>query len=469
MLNFWQNHKDKLIKHPISLKNQEEFFLNAADFGANFTWGVSTAAYQIEGGHSTHNKGQSIWDTFTKKKNTIRNGEHADISCDFYSKYEQDILLMKSMNITNFRFSISWPRILPQGVGSVNEHGIAFYTKVIDCCLANGITPWVTLYHWDLPQALEDKGGWTNRAIIGWFSEFVKTCAVAFGTKVKHWMVLNEPMVFTGAGYFLGVHAPGKKRLKNFLPAVHHAVLCQAEGGRLLRQMVPNATIGTTISCSQITPYRSNKRDKKTAIKVDALLNRLFIEPALGLGYPVNDAPILKRLQPYIHSNDMERCVFDFDFIGVQNYTREKVKHSFYVPYIQAKIVKAGKRNVKTTLMDWEVYPPSIFNMIEKYSAYPQIKKIIITENGAAFKDEIIQNDVDDKDRLDFLKSYIGQVYKAKQQGLNIHGYFIWTFIDNFEWAEGYYARFGLVYVNFKTLKRTLKSSGKWFAKFLAK
>lgn len=450
------------------MKNQEEPFLKASDFGNDFTWGVSTAAYQIEGGHANHGKGPSIWDTFTKRKNSIRNGDHAEISCDFYSRYEKDILLMKSMNIKNFRFSISWPRVLPQGIGKVNEQGVAFYTKVIDCCLTNGITPWVTLYHWDLPQALEDKGGWTNRAIIDWFSEFTTVCATAFGNKVKHWMVLNEPMVFTGAGYFLGVHAPGKKRLKNFLPAVHHAVLCQAEGGRILRKLVPDAAIGTTFSCSKITPYRNNERDKRTATKVDALLNRLFLEPALGLGYPVDDAPILKRLQPYMQPNDINRCNFDFDFIGIQNYTREKVKHSFYVPYIQAKIVKASKRNVKTTLMDWEVYPPSIFHMIEKYSAYPQIKKIIITENGAAFEDYMNNEEVADKDRLDFIKNYIGKVYKAKKQGLNIHGYFIWSFTDNFEWAEGYYPRFGLVHVNFSTLKRTIKSSGKWFAEFLA-
>lgn len=450
------------------MKNQEESFLNATDFGDDFTWGVSTAAYQIEGGHSSFGKGPSIWDTFTKRKKTIRNGDHAEISCDFYNRYENDILLMKSMNIKNFRFSISWPRILPQGIGTVNEAGIVFYTKVIDCCLKNGITPWITLYHWDLPQALEDKGGWTNRTIIDWFTGFTTVCATAFGNKVKHWMVLNEPMVFTGAGYFLGVHAPGKKRLKNFLPAVHHAVLCQAEGGRILRKIVPDAIIGTTFSCSQITPYRNNERDKRTASKVDALLNRLFIEPALGLGYPTLDAPILKRLQPYIHPNDIALCKFDFDFIGIQNYTREKVKHSFYVPYIKAKIVKASKRNVKTTLMDWEVYPPSIHHMIKKYSAYSQIKKIIITENGAAFKDHMSKGEILDEDRRHFLQSYLGQVLKAKQEGLNIHGYFVWTFTDNFEWAEGYFPRFGLVHVNFKTLKRTIKASGKWFSKFLA-
>ncbi|HAF76771.1 MAG TPA: beta-glucosidase, partial [Maribacter sp.] len=419
------------------MREQEEFFLNAHEFGKNFTWGVSTAAYQIEGAYDTHGKGPSIWDTFTTKPNTVLNGDNANVSCDFYHKYKEDILLMKSMNIDNYRFSISWTRILPNGIGSVNEPGIQFYNNVIDFCLEQGITPWVTLYHWDLPQVLEDKGGWTNRNIIQWFSEFTSLCATSFGDRVKHWMVLNEPMVFTGAGYFLGVHAPGKKRLKNFLPAVHHAVLCQAEGGRLLRKLVPNAQIGTTFSCSQISPYRQNNRDKKTAVLVDALLNRLFIEPALGLGYPTKEAPVLKKLQPYIQPTDMEDCLFDFDFIGIQNYTREKVRYSLLVPYIRAKIVKASKRNVPTTLMDWEVYPPSIYNMIKKYSSYPQIKKIIITENGAAFKDSIDGEIINDIARVNYLQRYLNQVLKAKKEGLNIHGYFVWTFTDNFEWAEG--------------------------------
>ena len=328
------------------MKKQGETFLNASDFGENFTWGVSTAAYQIEGGHDAQGKGRSIWDNFTANSKNIQNGDNAHVSCDFFNKYKEDILLMKSMNIDNFRFSISWTRILPNGVGTVNNEGIDFYNDVINFCLEQKITPWVTIYHWDLPQALEDKGGWTTRAIIEWFSEFVTICANAFGDRVKNWMVLNEPMVFIGAGYFLGVHAPGKKGLKNFLPAVHHSVLCQAEGGRLLRKLIPQAHIGTTISCSQITPFRKNKRDKATAIKVDALLNRLFIEPTLGLGYPTEEAPILKKLSRYIRPNDMENCKFDFDFIGIQNYTREKVKYSIFVPYIRAKIVKAGKRNV---------------------------------------------------------------------------------------------------------------------------
>jgi beta-glucosidase len=443
------------------------FNLTAQDFGNDFVWGVSTAAYQTEGAHNIDGKGASIWDAFTSQKGNIYQNENANTAVDFYHKYKEDILLMKAMNIKNFRFSISWSRLIPNGIGDINPEGMAFYNRVIDFCLECGITPWVTLYHWDLPLALEQKGGWTNRAVLDWFENYTTLCANQFGDRVKHWMVLNEPMVFTGAGYFLGVHAPGKKRLKNFLPAVHHAVLCQALGGLILRKLIPNSIIGTTFSCSQITPYRNTTKDILAAEKADALLNRLFIEPLLGLGYPIEKAPVLKRIEAYIKPEDLKNAVFDFDFIGVQNYTREVVKHSYYVPYINAKIIKASKRGVKTTLMDWEVYPKSIYNMIKQFNQYKNIKKIIITENGAAFTDTLENEKINDVERVHYYQTYLQQIHKAKKEGLNVEGYFAWTFTDNFEWAEGYRPRFGLVYVDFKTQQRIVKASGEWFRGFL--
>ena len=446
---------------------QQNINLTSQDFGTDFVFGVSTAAYQIEGAHAIHDKGASIWDYFTSKKGNILNNQHGQIACDFYNKFEEDILLMKSMNIKHFRFSLAWSRIMPNGTGTVSADGIYFYNRVINCCLKCGITPWVTLYHWDLPQALQEKGGWVNRAIMHWFEDYAKVCATHFGDRVKHWMVLNEPMVFTGAGYFLGVHAPGNKGLKNFLPAVHHAVMCQAIGGKVLRALVPNATIGTTFSCSQVTPFRNTPKDVLATKKADALLNRLFLEPSLGLGYPTKYVPVLKRIEAYVKSYDLENAVFDFDFVGVQNYTREVITHSYFVPYLKAKIVKASKRNVKTTLMDWEVYPPSIYNMIHKFNQYKGVKKVIITENGAAFTDELINGEVNDTERLEYIQSCLVQVHKAKSDGLNVEGYFAWTFTDNFEWAEGYHPRFGLVYTNFYTQQRIVKASGKWYKQFL--
>lgn len=449
--------------------SQKKFNLKPHDFGEDFVFGVSTAAYQIEGAHNSDDKGASIWDEFTSKKGNTFNNHHGQIACDFYNKFEEDILLMKSMNIKNFRFSLAWSRIIPKGIGEVSKEGIDFYNRVIDFCLTCDITPWITLYHWDLPQALQDKGGWANREILFWFENYVQVCATYFGDRVKNWMVLNEPMVFTGAGYFLGVHAPGTRGLKNFLPAVHHAVLCQALGGRILRKLLRNAHIGTTFSCSQITPFRNTPRDIVAAKKADSLLNRLFIEPSLGLGYPTEHISALKRMETYIKPGDLKNAVFDFDFIGLQNYTREMVKHSFFIPYLGAKLVKASERNVKTTLMNWEVYPPSIYNMIRQFNQYEGIKKIIITENGAAFPDSMVNGAINDTERLEYLQSHLEQIYKAKKDGLNVEGYFVWTLTDNFEWTEGYHPRFGLVYTDFKTQKRIIKSSGKWYKGFLEK
>jgi len=221
--------------------------ISRADFGKDFNWGVSTAAYQIEGAYQKDGKGLSIWDLFTRKKGRIANNENANIACDFYHRYANDLALMRSMHIPHYRFSLSWSRIFPAGTGPVNNAGVDFYNRVIDFCLELEITPWITLYHWDLPYELEKKGGWVNREIVNWFCEYVQFCIRHFGDRVKNWIVLNEPMAFTGAGYFLGVHAPGKKGLSNFLAAAHHASLCQAEGGRLIRSESAGFTIGSSL------------------------------------------------------------------------------------------------------------------------------------------------------------------------------------------------------------------------------
>lgn len=441
--------------------------INKQLFGDDFAWGVSTAAPQIEGAHDVDGKGPSIWDVFSAKKGKIKNDADHYIACDFYNCYEQDIDLIKKLNIPNFRFSIAWSRIFPDGTGPVNQAGIEHYNKVIDYCLKQGIVPWVTIYHWDLPHALELKGGWTNRNIVDWFSEFVTVCANSFGDRVKHWMVINEPSVFTGAGYFFGIHAPGRKGLWNFLPAVHHATLCTAAGGKILRQLLPDAEIGTTFSCSYIEPYSDKPRDVSAAKRLDALINRLFIEPILGLGYPTADLSVLKGMEKYILSGDLDNLKFDFDFIGLQNYTREIAKFSFFTPYLQASLVKAENRNVPLTDMRWEVYPPSIYYMLKKFNAYPQIKKIYLTEGGAAFPDTVVDGRVDDPKRLQYLQDYLQQVLKAKNEGCKVSGYFVWTLTDNFEWAEGYHPRFGIIYVDFKTQQRIIKASGNWYGDLL--
>jgi beta-glucosidase len=441
--------------------------LKRALFGNEFHWGISTAAYQIEGAHNADGKGASIWDVFTQKKKKILHGHHGNEACDFYNRYPEDIRLIRHLHIPNLRFSLAWSRIFPLGTGAVNQPGVDYYNRLIDECLANGIQPWVTLYHWDLPDALEQKGGWTNREMLNWFSYYVEFCIRQFGDRVKRWMILNEPMVFTGAGYFVGIHAPGKKGLTNFLSTVHHAALCQAEGGRIAKSLRSDLLVGTTFSYSHLEPFRKNERDIVAVKKTDALLNRLFIEPLLGMGYPVQDLKILQGLERFYKDGDTAKLTFDMDFAGLQNYTRELVRHAPFMPFIKTKIIKAEKRNAERTQMDWEVYPPAIYHALMRWSQYKNLKEIIVTENGAAFEDHCISGEVNDHRRMEYIKDHIMQVLMARQSGSPVNGYFIWTLMDNFEWAEGYYPKFGLVHVNFETQERIVKASGKWYASFL--
>ncbi len=436
------------------------------NFSKNFHWGVSTSAFQIEGAHDKDGKGASIWDEFTQKKKTISGNQHAKVACDFYHKYEDDIELIGDLSIPNFRFSIAWSRIFPDGYGRVNQKGVDYYNRIIDTCLERGIEPWVTLYHWDLPSNIQQRGGWTNRRIVDWFYDFAAFCASHFGDRVKRWMVLNEPMVFTGAGYFLGIHAPGKRGLKHFIPAAHHAVLCQAEGGRVIKELRPDSLVGTTFSCSLIEPFRKgNERDEKAAKRVDALTNRLFLEPSLGMGYPTEDLPFLKRIEKYMRKGDEKRMKFDFDFVGIQNYTREKIKHSTFTPYIKAKLIESKDRNVPTTEMGWEVYPKSLYAMAKKFASYEKVNEVIITENGAAFPDNIQNGEIYDKARVDYIAQNLKHLQKAHIESKKVNGYFVWSLLDNFEWAEGYHPRFGLIHVDYQTLERTPKYSALWYKK----
>ncbi|CAN5530526.1 GH1 family beta-glucosidase [soil metagenome] len=434
----------------------------------DFVWGVASSSYQTEGASTHEGKGPSIWDTFVEKKGKILFNHTAKEATNFFHLYKDDIQLLKAMGIGNFRFSISWPRVIPDGKGIINIKGLDFYDRLVDELLLHDITPWITLYHWDLPHALESKGGWTNREIITWFSRYAEVVVKRLGDRVKNWMVLNEPVVYTGAGYFLGVHAPGRKGMENFIPAVHHTAIVQAEGIRLIKSLYPDSNVGTTFSCSYITPYRNIEKDILAANRVDALLNRLYVEPLLGLGYPLKTLPMLQRIDKYFKAGDEKRIACNPDFIGIQNYTREVVRHSWITPYLKARLVNAKTRNVERTVMNWEVYPDSLYHMLMQYSAYPQLKKILVTENGAAFPDQLIDDEVHDPKRREFIQSCIHSMLKAKAAGAKVHGYFAWSFTDNFEWTEGFVPRFGLVYVDYKTQKRIVKSSGLWYGKFVS-
>ncbi len=452
-----------------SLNQPIQDALNASEFGKDFKWGAACAAYQVEGAWNTDGKGPSIWDTFTHKKGNVHDNQNADVAVDFYHRYEEDILLLKSMNMKVFRFSISWSRIFPKGIGETNQAGIDFYHKVIDFCLAHDIEPWITLYHWDLPQHLQDLGGWTDREVLNWFKEYSTFCTKEYGSKVKNWMIMNEPAAFVGLGYMLGYHAPGKKGITNFLKATHHACLCMAEGGRIVKNNVPNSNVGTTFSCSYVEPINGKTKNVKASQRIDALINRLYIEPILGLGYPYDVFPALKRIEKYFEPGDAELLKFDFDFIGLQNYFRVVGRKSLFPPVMFAKEVPATKRDVPLNEMNFEVYPEGIYKVIKQFAQYEQIKSIVITENGVCYKD-IVNPDgsINDTERIQFFKDYLSNILKAKKEGAPVDGYLVWSLTDNFEWSEGYEPRFGLVHVDFETQQRRIKDSGKWFKEFLS-
>lgn len=415
-----------------------------------------------------YGKGPSIWDEFCLRKGAVARGETGNTACDFYHRYPSDLDLLHQLGIKHLRLSLSWARLLPNGIGKVNHQGVAFYSELFEQCRSLGITPWVTLYHWDLPLALQRRGGWANREVVHWFEEYASVCAHFFGSEVKHWMVLNEPMVFTGAGYFFGLHAPGIRSLPQFMAAVHHAVLCQSAGGRVLRSTVPDACIGTTVSCAHVDPASDRKWHRTAATKVDALLNRLFVEPALGLGYPTDALGALRALYKYVLPGDEQRMAFDFDFWGIQCYTREVVSHSLFTPIVRAKLVPAHKRGGPITAMNWEVHPPALRLVLAKFAAYEGVRSLIVTENGAAFHDEPAAGLVNDPQRIAYLRDHVDQLKLAAAASPKVKGYFVWTLLDNFEWAEGYRPRFGLVHVDHHTQQRTLKASALWYSELIA-
>lgn len=427
------------------------------------------AAAQNEGAYTEGGRGLSIWDVFSRKRGVIKGGAKPYTACDFYHRYKEDLLLTKALGFKSFRFSISWSRVLPDGSGRPNKEGLRYYHQVIDECLRLGLEPYLTLYHWDLPHALELEGGWTSYRMMRWFPRFVTLCAEEFGDKVKNWIVLNEPAGFTSLGYMLGRHAPGKTGLDNFFPAVHHTVLAQSEGGRILRALVPNARIGTTFSCSEVIPYSDKQEDVLAAARVDVMLNRLFVEPALGKGYPSEAFKLIERLELYNKAwKYTERMPFSFDYIGLQNYFPVVIRYNPLIPIIQASEVKPVYRKVPRTAMGWEINGASFGNIIRRFWKYGGVKEIMITEGGAAFKDSVSAGKVPDEARIAYFKEYLGALLKVKKEGVNISGYFVWTLTDNFEWGEGYKARFGLVYVDHQTQLRTIKDSGYWWRDFLS-
>jgi beta-glucosidase len=326
----------------------------------------------------------------------------------------------------------------------------------------------VTIYHWDLPQVLEDRGGWTNREVVDWFLHYSNVVTSAFGDRVKHWIVMNEPMTFTGLGYFTGYHAPGRNGIGNFMKAAHHATLCMAEGGRMVRRNVENAVVGVALSCSYVKSSNQLIFNKRAARRVEGLLNRFFIEPLLGLGYPTDIMPALNVIKSYFKPGDAERLSFDFDFIGLQYYFRVVARFSLFPPVLFATEVPPWRRKKKLTSMGLDAYPKGLSYLLDFYKRYDGIKKIVLTESGVCYTDFLRGDKVNDALRKKYHQKMLKQVKSAIQRGVPVAGYFAWTLVDNFEWREGFQPRFGLIYNDFETQKRTLKASGAWFRDFLS-
>jgi beta-glucosidase len=411
------------MKH-VGEKN--DVFLNYTkeDFGDEFIWGVSSSCFQMDRHQDKSNEGKSILDKSASRKKAIVNNDSPNTPTKSCENYKEDIKTIKKLGLQNYRFSISWSRILPNGIGEVNQEGIIFYNDVLNTCIENDIEPFVTLYDCDLPFELEKKGGWTNRDILEWFEEYIKVCVAVFNDKVKYRIILNEPFVFVGGGYFLGVHKLGKRGLNDFLPAMHHALLCQSIGYRIIKEINPKTEVGTSYSCSYITPLTYSEKNIKAAERIDTLLNRAFIEPSLGLGYPTKVLPFLKHIKKYIHQGDEELIKVNFDFISLQNYNREVVEHHSYTPYVNAKLIPANKRKIATPIMNWELYTKSIYMMILKFSNYSGVKNIIVTENSGSFIKQIEENFVEDKARSFYMQNYMQEVLYAKKKSEKVKGCF---------------------------------------------
>lgn len=449
------------------------------DFGDDFTWGVATAAYQIEGGWAAEGKGPSIWDTFTHRGGKhlgliprVRDGSTGDIACDFYGRYRDDVALVAELGFGAKRFSISWPRVLPEGTGRVNHAGLDFYSRVVDECLERGIEPWITLYHWDLPQALQDRGGWTNRDVVGWFSDFAEVMADALGDRVPRWMVFNEPLSFTSAGYLLGFHAPGIRGRRAFLAAVHHTNLAQAAGAAALRGRAADPIVGTTQYFAPVIPSGDSPLRRKGVVAVDALMNRIFVEPNLGLGYPTDDCPFIAPIERHIRAGDDVAVQVDWDFLGAQYYTAIRTPPLPIPGLWSAPIFGRDVRHFDVTAIGWEVRPEGLYDVLARCHGYGRFPSIGVTENGAAFPDRLEATPdgerVRDPRRVEFYRAHLTEVRRALRDGIPVDGYFCWSLMDNFEWAEGYGPRFGITYVDYPTQRRVVKDSGRWFQALLS-
>jgi beta-glucosidase len=428
-----------------------------------FLWGTATASYQIEGAVADDGRAPSIWDTFCHTPNKIAQSQTGDVTCDHYHRYKEDVELMRTLGIQAYRFSISWSRVLPEGKGKPNQRGFDFYDRLIDELLTAGITPFVTLFHWDLPQSLQDRGGFTNRDIAGWFSEYVVETADRLGDRVRHWIMLNEPSVFACLGHALGRHAPGMADLKAFRATTHHLNLAQGVALQALRANNASWRLGTTLNVHRGVPADDSEASAEMAQRHNDLWNNCFLGPLLSGAYP---ARILPELGSWIRDGDLELIRQPIDFLGINHYLREYIRANPKANLGYDHVPPPA--DLPRTSLDWEINPEEFRDLLlwlhKEYTCAP----IYITENGAYF-DDLLSEDgkVHDMRRIDFLARYINAMQEARRLGVEIRGYFVWSLLDNFEWAAGYRPTFGIVKVDFNTLKRIPKDSFFWYRDFI--
>ncbi len=436
------------------------------NFPKNFIWGTATSAYQVEGGWNADGKGPSIWDDFVRRPGTIKHGDTGDVACDHYTRYKEDIRLLKDLGVSAYRFSVSWPRVIPEGTGQKNQKGIDFYRSIADELLEAGITPYVTLYHWDLPSKLQERGGWTHRDITGWFSEYVETMVKAFQGMVKNFIVINEPSVIAYVGHYQGVHAPGIRSKQAYLAASHHLNLCHGDSMEIIRQLCPQAKAGSTFTHFPIRPVSDHPEDIRAAQMMEAVWENAYLDPIFLGKYP---ALLEDDFDEFVKPGDMNRIYSPGDFMGLNHYSPDYGKadsqDAFGAVLDYAHDSKSDLMDDQHTDLGWIIEPEALYetlmNIHEKYRS----PAIIITEGGCAYNDGPGQDGkIHDNRRIRYYEKYLTEIQRAMEHGVDVRGYFAWSFLDNFEWGEGYSARFGLVYVDFDNqLKRIPKDSFFWY------
>ncbi|MDB5556434.1 MAG: Beta-glucosidase [Rhizobium sp.] len=434
-------------------------------FPKDFIFGSATAAYQIEGAMALDGKGESIWDRFTRRPGVIVDGSNGDIACDHYHLYPRDIALMREMGLKAYRFSLSWPRLLPQGSGRLNQKGAEFYDRLIDALLAEDIEPFVTLYHWDLPQALQDKGGWYSRDTAMRFADYAAQAAGLLGDRVSKWTTLNEPWTFCWSGHALGEDAPGlADGVKGGVASSHHALLAHGLAVPMIRAEARGAEVGITLDLNVTEPATDRQDDIEAAARFDGAQNRWYLESIFRGVYPEDMLDLYgEKYLPRIEPEDLKAISAPIDFLGINNYRRSVIKAGSNLPPLNFQ--RVSPQGSDYTPLGWEIWPQAIEDILIEVNDKYKPACIYITENGMATKQETPddKNRIEDFGRANYYVGYIGKVASAVEKGVPVKGYFAWTLMDNFEWALGYTAPFGLVHVDFETQERRLKLSGEIF------